>query len=842
MSEPRGAPRSKGAGDILFCHHCGQSLPEDASFCPSCGTQRPSVATSTATASAARLATTKQVVTTAPALTVTPSPRTRARVDRSLAVTAARHALLVLGVALVGLTMIAAVASAVLGVGVGLSQLTRIAAFCLGSAFAGTVQLDGSVDFLVSVGAHVSLWAPPTTVTLILSAALAWLGARQERTRQSSTVPEFLGGASVSGAALTVGLLLLALVSRGSLIVNSPYLALMGSASIGLLSLLVGGLLIGTLSSLLGRVVARRSTEAVQDVRRYLSGRVNAPAGDLQTSVLFVVLVLALSLGTLVIVLLTHDDRLLSLAGLAGFIPTSAFAAASLFMGATWTASTNGDHLPSSAGDLNGSLGMVGASHDLTAYLLVVPLLAALVAGLLVGCRAPVTERRLASVCRTGISTAGAFLLLALVLRVVASFGGAHRYAVPVRSSIDVSMSWHGGLLSVALVAFVWGALARAAGVWLTIPFAQRLPRAATVSGSVASQLAGKPPLDADWGTKLAQLPQRGLGRRAVLVLGVLLAVLVGGAVLDKIVIARVLGPEAAVSSYFGKLSDGDARGVLAMQRGMASSGPLLTKDALRAQLREAPFHNVEVGKVSRDKDYATVQVTYEAGSTHQSGTLSLHQDPNDKVLGLWPRWKLTDTTAKLVVAVDGPVLRTTVDGVEVPATHEPIAVFPGQHALTAAPAQGFMASPSTVELAAPGDLATAKVTAYLGSSARDAIEAAAMKSLDDCIAQQVLAPKGCDFPQVYASETTGVRWRRIAKPDVAVGDSTGLSGLGDPDPAASAKISVDLSVNLDLRYQDNAYGQVQSEHQQVSLEMSGQVEWEGDEPTIVWEGGYDFD
>jgi hypothetical protein len=856
----------------MFCPTCGNRLPSDAGFCPSCGTARPALADDTDQAPAPSPGTEPASPPPAPqappvsagpaapsvgstARTATAGFLTRLRIDKPLAVTAAKQAAVVLGAAVVTLTLIELIIVLVTDVHLGLTEVLRSAVFVVGAAFGGALHLSGEANFFGSAAGEVKVWVVPTFVTVLLGGTIAVLGARHERTRKSENAEELVGGALMTGAAITIGLLILSVLSRGSFSAGGGDSDISASANIGLSfwSLLFGGLVVATASSLIGRVLASSSTSYIRGARARISGRVPTATGDLQTPVLFVATLAVICVVAGGVEYLVSDGPAKGLLLVLPFLPTVALAMGALGMGATGVATATGSGNALDIFDMSqsqhSSAGMFGADSHVSYWLLALPVAAAIVAGVASGARSPVTRDKLTSVWKSGAATALLFLVLGLLLRVTGSGKATGGYG-DVSVGGSAHMSVHMGLVSLVLLAFAWGCLARAAGIWLTVPLARRLPRTVEFAGRKAARLAGEQRLAPAWSAELASLTRQ-LGKQprrtaedanydnAYLPSGLTAkkhtgkilggvcvgAVVLGGAwlVLDKVVAPRLWGPQTQVSAYFAKLQNGDAAGALAMQDGRPPHGPLLTNAALRKQMSQSPIGHVRILHTETGDGWATVKLRYQTDGTTRTGSVDLVSDTKHKHFLVWPTWKLASATSQLQLKYGGALASARVDGVEVGAGT--LDVFPGTHAVTGKADPLFDAQQRTRTIGFPGRSSSVRVRTSLSGAGESAVENAALAAISACADQGLISPKDCTgWPDVWAMDAKNVEWTLPSQPSVQV------STEGD------GTIAVEVTGTAHVDYREPYIG---AESEDDDLDMYGTVDTSYGKPTVSWEDQY---
>jgi hypothetical protein len=776
------------------------------------------------------------------------------RIDQPLAVVAAKHAAAVLGASVGVLGLIIGIAVAATDIALGLTEILRLAVFITGAGFGSALVVRGDLDFIVSANGDIKLWLIPTLITLLAGGALAVLSARHEKTRRSTTGYELLGGALATGVVTAAVLFILGLISRGSFrVAEVGGSAVSFGVHLSLLSLLVGGLLVATTASLLGRAYTLRRSDLVTSARTRFKERIPMATGDLQTPVLFFGALVALGVPVfLIVIAFDNDDYFDSVLVVLAFLPTAALAAGALGMGATGIASMSASGEFVGYGESSSerfTIGMFGADDHMTYFLLLLPLAAALVAGIAAGARRPVMGGKLTSVWKSGAVTAGLFLLLGIVLRFTGSAHAAASYGDEFAGG-GGRISAHVGLVSLVLVAFLWGCLARAAGVWLTIPLARRLPRTVEFLGRRAARAAGERSLAPGWAEELGSLARQlgrtprlegtavtvgdqavadgshpqgltakpGTGKIAALAVAALVVLGSAWLTLDKVVAPLAYGPKAVAGTYFEKLQSGDAAGVLAMQSGKPSKGPLLTQAALEQQLEGAPISNVEIVAVKQAADVATVKATYKVGDELYKGSFELVPNEDRKHFGISPSWELATSTAVIEVFAGENASGATVDGIEVgKGTFE---VFPGAHLVQATADESLFDTESNVtRVGFPGRYGSTTVDASLNAATTGAIEKAAIDQVNACADEGVIAPTGCsdDWPYMWADDDTEATYTWTVSPTATV-------YTDEYDGSLAVEVTGSFTVVYDY------YGPETEEH---DLEMTGTVDLTSGTPTV---------
>lgn len=865
----------------MFCSSCGNSLTQAAAFCPHCGARRePALVGSAATpagtvhgaAEGLPVAAPDPVVTSGPvpdAPTPAPAPAVgaataavreraatllhRMRIDKELAATTGKQAAAVIAAGVLVLTLAGFIAGTVTDTHLGLTEWLRLAAFTLGSSFGATLKISGDMDLGVSGEGHASVWlfALTTTVTLAAGGALAILGARQEKRRASSNHLELLGGALTSGATFAAGLLVMAIASRGTW-TALPFdwfgdsSGVTFHAHLGVVSALVGGLLLASLFSLAGRAFVLRRSAMLAPVTANITSRVRVVAGDLATPVFFVLTLSVLVLASALTQIRSLDELGWMLLVMLAAGPTAALTGSVVMMGTTLIGDTSysGDAAEVFDGghSTHAAVGMFASGSDPSRWWLLLPLLAAVVAGVIVAARRPVTANKLTSVWKTGAVTAAMFGLLGLLLRLHATVS-ASGSAEGMSAHASTTASGHAGLVSLVLLSFLWGAVARAAGIWLTVPLARRFPRTIAAAARVSTRTATGRRFSGPWAAQLADLsaqlgrplPAHKLpsalssdprdvtvaaplsakphwGKRTAVAGGVLAVLAIAWLAIDKIAIPMMYGPSTVAEAYFDDLSAGNANDALALTgRGGVAHGPLLTKEALAASLKAAPISDVSTRLLPSEdgSDIRAVAVTYKLGGRTTHGKVWLLKDHKHKLFGIWDSWKMASTSGLISVDNDEHITSVTIDGITVPG-NTAYEVFPGRHTVTGDASGLYVVPPVDRTITLPGGEDEAMLSASLSPQGVDDITQGAIDAVNACFDTHEAQPENCpDLPYEYSSDDSKpVTWEWSGTPSVNVDTSYG-------------SIDVNLTGTADLTYVDYWTGDKVTKSESVDLSGS---------------------
>lgn len=469
-------------------------------------------------------------------------------------------------------------------------------------------------------------------------------------------------------------------------------------------------------------------------------------------------------------------------------------------------------------------------------------------------------ERMLSTLWRFAAAMAVLWVPLAVVSGLHASIDGGVDIGVgpfgasgTAHGSVSFGLSVFGALF----VALVWGGLLLVAAQFVTRPLLSAFPAA----GAWILRMPGLP-VHPQWAALLADAAQRkgrpvpsrltsapaeplacpplatdakwarftGIGLIAVVVLGG------GGTAAWSVVDSQVYGPKAAAEDYLRAVADGRAEDALALLDN-PDSGPLLTQAALDAQRKAAPLTDVSVDDVDESGTLATATVTYSVDGEEYETSLLLIADDEDKHLGLWRNWKVSDGLARVEVTASSLLDKAKVNGVPVP-LHDgsaELAVFPGTVTVEGADS-GYVAADGggsvTVE---PGDSASADaLEATLTAQGEQAAQKAVFTELTQCAERSTtLEPEDCPLsPDTYYSsldETEDVVWTQRSEPvlDTELAEDGTVMVTGSLDFAVRW-VSVDTWDDTKERQQDTC-----------TQSFSATVDLSGAAPTVTFDSGY---
>ncbi|WRZ92143.1 hypothetical protein OHB54_25655 [Streptomyces sp. NBC_01007] len=431
---------------------------------------------------------------------------------------------------------------------------------------------------------------------------------------------------------------------------------------------------------------------------------------------------------------------------------------------------------------------------------------------------------------------------------------------------IGVGGSAHGSVafgLSVfgtLFVALLWGGLLLVAAQFLTRPLLSVFPAAGTwvlrmpglpvhpqwaalladaahrrgrpvpprLTGALTEPLAC-PPLATD--AKWARFT--GVGLIVVAVLGG------GGTAAWAVVDSQVYGPKAAAEDYIQAVADGRAEDALELLDG-SPSGRLLTQAALDGQRKAAPLTDVSVDEVDESGTTATATVTYSVGGEERETSLRLVTDEDDKHLGLWRRWKVSDGLARVDVTASPLLREARVSGVSVPlkdGTAE-LAVFPGMVTVEGVNSGYVAASGGGSVMVEPGGSGTPDgLDAALTGEGEQAAREAVVTELARCAERSTtLEPEDCPMsPDGWYSssdEAEDVHWTQQSEP----GLETELAEDG------TVTATGDLDFKVSWVGVDSWDGAKEKQKDTCTKSFSATVDLSGAATTVTFESGYDTD
>lgn len=204
----------------------------------------------------------------------------------------------------------------------------------------------------------------------------------------------------------------------------------------------------------------------------------------------------------------------------------------------------------------------------------------------------------------------------------------------------------------------------------------------------------------------------------------------IGLLIIVAIMIQQLLySPQASIRSYFGALDDRDpaaVAGVIVEDHPYA--GEAIGKDGYQ------PPSGFDIGRVSGDDDARTAEVSYQIGGQDFSSTVELERDPEDRVLGVFDRWKIVNPVGGLTFS--GPyVAPVSVNGQAIPVrgTDTMPVLYPGSYRVTVA--DNPIATVEPIDAAVQLSSETrAELTAELKPSANSDLEPKIKAHVDGCI------------------------------------------------------------------------------------------------------------
>ncbi|MDN5726242.1 MAG: hypothetical protein L0G99_09985, partial [Propionibacteriales bacterium] len=275
--------------------------------------------------------------------------------------------------------------------------------------------------------------------------------------------------------------------------------------------------------------------------------------------------------------------------------------------------------------------------------------------------------------------------------------------------------------------------------------------------------------------------------------------------------------PSDAVKGYLDALAAGDAATALSYAESSPADTTMLTNEALAASNKLGAIAEINVPEV-------TDEYAYQVAASYKMGTRTVNKEINVTKVG--EDWKLTDVAGTLTLDL-GDDLPITVNGVKVEA--KKIIVFPGTYVFDTGNKYVGFDDKGTVSVDAPGAYESGPYQATLNKTGKQAAIKAAQDSLNACLKQQVLAPKGCMFK---AYETNGVkvdtktiRWSSTEKNPWA---------RVEPSYEGLSQISLYPNGSAKLQAQGTQRGAKGSVETMVRI-GTATVDLSGDKPVVTW-------
>jgi hypothetical protein len=645
-------------------------------------------------------------------------------------------------------------------------------------ALFGPLKAGGSADGYASVSASVGVIPLSLTFVGLVTAGL-WTALRPHA---AHTPRQRWTDALLTGGALGIGAAIVAALSSASYAVDADYVAVSAHVGVQPFVTLLGGLVVGTLGTVLGHAVRRGGAG--------LTGLgLRLPAGVARTLVNLAVagavvgaLITALALvggfanagfGATVALLLTALPNVLvyvvTLAGFGGMVSTGELASGS-----------TGSTVSLFSGD-------TPAAAFLLVLLIVLGVLIASVRGLLAAGRRPWRDGWLTPVV-LAVAT-----LLAMALTAIRVQGGGD---LGMFGSGSVGGSVRISGLTV-LIAAAWG-LAIEAGeryaapvVVTLVPGLARLH--SRLTGGAALATAGAAP-DVPGAPVNPSVPEAVSApviptvnrRTAILVtVGVLgVVVLIGGTVAARAIVSKVaFSPDKPVLAYVEAVQDGrvsDAFALADPDVPTAERG-LLTDEIYGAVENRPTGAKVTDVHVEGDDAWVTVESKQDGSTVSES----FHVRKEGREFLVFDRWVLeapyvpvVDVVALLPYDVDGFV----VNGVEQDASGSAFRALPGTYTISlplSEDAEGLVLSDSAQVTVLPdgnllGGLESADFLTYqLTDEATQQAEALAAEFVQtQCLAAATLTVEECGLSiwEYREDEATGVAWAADGEPTVEAG------------------------------------------------------------------------
>lgn len=653
------------------------------------------------------------------------------------------------------------------------AQLVALADF-------GRLSIHGSVTVVSSVSGSIHIGIVPVLVLVAQLVALV-LGVRLFRSRRldllQSAVVSAVAGASLALVTLVVGL---ALAIR---LPKATGFDISGITAVNALAV-IAAFVIGSFVALLARPAwfAR-----MHPVLSQLLGTVRVAALH------FGVLLVVVMVGVIIYAAVAHPDGASALPLVIGNVAVIAIAIG--FFGGVSVSESAGSLMSTLSGSSSGAgagsgTATVFSGGSVTAWLLVLlVVLTAVVSGLALAVRRNRRDRTVAD----WVATAVVYALLGLLLQVfgtavfsvqIAGVGGAGSAGV-TPWTIAVLAAW--GIAIEVVARYLAPLVLPAATPGLLRVTRRFVGRDLTASGS--GSVAGTEQMgvgqmgDGQMGAgeagaepAIAAEPmsprKRRILVRSLIAGGIVLVLVVGGAITAGTLRSTVYGPGHAAEAYLAALSSGDAdaAGRLSGATG-TGKGMLTTKVLSSAKDR---IRDVAVGSATVSGDLASVKVSYRQGGESHDSTLKLTRTGTSWLIH--DKWAVTSSLAAPVSIATASALGdadVTVDGVKVGTTKEgtlTLSAFPGTYSIAVAGTKYFEASSKSVTVTADG---------YAGSRLEFAaaptseLESDAKTLVTDLIAKCAKATTGelddaCPF-YGPGSDATKVSYKVTSKPTLSV-------------------------------------------------------------------------
>ena len=252
---------------------------------------------------------------------------------------------------------------------------------------------------------------------------------------------------------------------------------------------------------------------------------------------------------------------------------------------------------------------------------------------------------------------------------------------------------------------------------------------------------------------------------------GVVALVLIGGGVYG----ASVTSPEAIAKSYVSDVGSNDPTAVwndIEVSAPSGSTQHLTGQSDLKAMLALSANHHparsaITTTRTDTNGTSSTVTVSWKEGSQTPSETLVLHRAAVNRYL-FFPDWRIVTAPSILSFSLPAPDTKVTVDGSPVAASGSSVtvAVFPGNHQVTASASSLFAADTQSVN--ASGTSTAVKFSLNLTSTASAAIKKSIGDFFATCVAATVASPNGC--PQSSFESGSGYAWKLVGDPAATLG------------------------------------------------------------------------
>jgi len=495
-------------------------------------------------------------------------------------------------------------------------------------------------------------------------------------------------------------------------------------------------------------------------------------------------------------------------------------------------------------GDLSNGVGLFTGGVPTTAYLIVIPmLLMALLLGIRATVQRPPGEAYAPHVWRTSALFAGAWVILAFLVRVSVTVGG-NAAALSQSGEAQGSAAVGLGVPSILVAALLWGATATLGGALIARFVAAALPKPVSWlggsdinpewnlliadavlvrGGKIPRRLTAavddvrrgvrpqSPPLDVH--------PER--DRLLAVSAASLMVVVVAGGIGYRVVQDNVFGPNVVVKQYFSAVAARNVPAALQLLDATTSKG--LDKTLLTSAAMLKVPSNTSISTTTVTGDHATVTVDQTLDGAHTQTTFTLTRQGSAGVI--FDAWRLDSPFTQLTIGSDNDAAAAllTVNGVAAPSGTYP--VFPGAYTV-AQPKTGLYQSADTqVTSDGQGEVA-ATLNSWLDPSVQVAADRAVHTMLDTCATSTEADPPGCGFSYDFTGYSATNRvWSITDYPIVSV----------EVDSSGTISVATTSEGSAHLKAKDTDWdGTVTAVNEDRTINVSGTLFWDGGDPSTA--------